>query len=535
MKNIIFILIFISCLFFNQFLYAGGRRVEVKDGWFYVDGDRFFVKGIVYEGWRPHQAPGEDNVDLKLADNDFSKIKEAGFNTIRTAGGLTPELIDLAKKHGLMVMHGIWFEKDINYIDPEKIRYAINMVEENVKWAKKHDNILCYLIMNEPPMERVEEAGKSGTEEFLKKIYPAAKKLDPGTPVSFTNWAPLDFIDQSFFDAICFNVYCWSPNIISYSLGYRDYVKYLKQKIAKNKPLIITEFGLSISKECINKTGPGNLGYGGNTEQEQKDALLSMYDELIQANAQGGCVHEWIDTWWRPSDKHIHNDAPEEWFGIIDIDTNPKGVPRAAYYALKEYNQAIVVKPKGFSYYRKIVPIEVYTTELVNSIEYKIGTILKGNLTKSSNHWWNTEFDSNVLKDGKHVLEITAKDKNEKALCCKKIPIFIANTIQPEIPYKVQIITDKPNYKSGDMMNIIIKVTDTKNQPVANKEVYCSYFNAVGWQETSFQRTTNAKGEAYCKYQHFGQGFLKVAAGVKYQKEDYQSVYGDIITVETTK
>ena len=173
-----FIVVFFAMSLFSNYsaILANGAKqdtykVEVKNGWLYVNGEKFFVKGIVYEGWRPNQSPEHlDRVDSELLENDFRMIKEAGFNTIRTAGGLTPDMIAAAKRHGLMVIHGIWFEKDIDYQDPDKIRYAQDMVQENAKWAKGFDNIITYLLMNEPSVERVKDAGGAGIENFLKRI-----------------------------------------------------------------------------------------------------------------------------------------------------------------------------------------------------------------------------------------------------------------------------------------------------------------------------------------------------------------------------
>src|SRR5689334_22458267 len=33
-------------------------RVEIREGRFYVDGEPFYVRGVGYAPWRPHQHPG---------------------------------------------------------------------------------------------------------------------------------------------------------------------------------------------------------------------------------------------------------------------------------------------------------------------------------------------------------------------------------------------------------------------------------------------------------------------------------------------
>ncbi len=36
-------------------------QVEVRNSWFYVNGEKFFVKGVNYCTWRPGKSPGEPN------------------------------------------------------------------------------------------------------------------------------------------------------------------------------------------------------------------------------------------------------------------------------------------------------------------------------------------------------------------------------------------------------------------------------------------------------------------------------------------
>jgi len=511
-------------------------KIEIKNGWFYVNGERFFVKGVNYCGWRPGRSPHDlDNVDLKLAENDFRLIKEAGFNTIRTAGGLNPELMELAKKYGLMVMYGIWFDRDINYSDPEKIKYATDMVKKNVEWAKDFDNILCYLVMNEPVMERVREAGKADTEDFLKNIKNAVKSIDPNRNVSFANWVPLSFIDHSFWDAICFNVYNYAPVTITYSLGYKGYIEWLKDTIAKDKPLIITEYGLSVSERRIGEGNSENFGYGGNSLDAQKTGVIKMYDDIIQAGAQGGCVFEWIDTWWMQGDKREHDNHPEEWFGVLGIDTmtsDPKGTLRPVYQALKEYNQAIVVEPKKLNYYSGEVPIEIYSTDKINLIQYRINENHWQYLKKQGDFWWKAKWNSEKWEDGRQVLEIKTLGQDNNLLCSKKIEFWTANkNSMPPLPYQVEIITDREGYRIKEKMQIKIKVVDAKGRPIGNQAVYYSFFQPIGWDEFKYQSTTNEKGEIDTQYSTFTPGYITVAAGVLYKDGDYERNFGNVKAV----
>lgn len=508
------------------------NKVEIKNGWLYIDGERFFVKGVVYEGWRPNQSPHRlDRVDPELVENDFRLIREAGFNTIRTAGGLSPEMIALAKKYGLMVMHGIWFEKDINYRDPDKIKYAINLVQQDVKWAKDFDNIITYLVMNEPPVERVKDAGGTSTENFLKRIKVAVKSVDPDKPISIANWIPVAFIDHSFWDVVCFNAYIYSPSTIAYSLGYQRYIEWLKEKKAKDKPLIITEFGLSVSKTSLGLSEIGCFKYGGNTLKDQKEAVLQMYEDIIEAGAQGGCVHEWVDTWWRPANPSEHEDDPEEWFGILGIDnkeSDPRGTSRPIYYALKEYNQALIIEPKRLKFYQGEIPVEIYTTENVSLVQCCINNKRWIDLVKEGRFWWKIKIDLAKEEDGKQAFKIRALDKNKNILCSKKIDLWLANKTEPLLFPKAEITIDKNEYAIKEKMRIKIRVTDADNKPIPNQMVYYSFLQPVDWSEYKNKKVTDANGEINTQFSTFTPGCIIVSAGIIYKNGGFEKRLGDI-------
>lgn len=506
--------------------------IEVKDGWLYVNAEKFFVKGIVYEGWRPHQTPQrQDTIDPGLLENDFRLIKEAGFNTIRTAGGLTPEMIALARKHGLMVMHGIWFEKDIDYLDPQRLTEATSIVQENLAWAKNFDNIITYLVMNEPPVTRVKDAGKAGTEAFLRKIAEAVRKIDPRKPVSIANWIPTAFISTTFWDVACFNAYINSPSSIAYALGYARYIEWLKQEKAKHKPLIITEAGLSVSKTSSGVSEVGCYKYGGNTLEEQKEGIIKMYGDAIESGVQGICIHEWLDTWWRPSNPAVHEDNPEEWYGIVGIDSinsDMKGLPRPAYYALKEYNQALIIEPKRLRYYQKEIPIEIYTTANVAQVQYRLDAKSWVDLTKSGKLWWSGREDVTKETQGKHIFAIRALDKDGNILCSKRMNLWVYHQSKTLSFSKVEVVLDKDEYAIKEKMKIKIKVTGVDGKPVPNETVYYSFFQPINWVEIKNRKVTDKNGEINTQYSTFDPGYVVFSAGIVYRDGEFEKRLGDI-------
>jgi len=516
--------------------------MEVKGDWIYVDGERFLVKGVGYSGWRPHQLPWQTRPDPEIIENDFRMIKEAGFNTIRTWSALNPKELELARKYGLMVMQGIFVDPTRDFASPIYQNYVVTTVKNQVRYYLKEPNIMLFMVANEPPIERVHSSGVENAEKILKLMVDTVHQLDPKKIVTFSNWVQLSFLDHSMLPVIAFNVYMYEPHIVNHALGYKWYIEWLKKTVSRNKPLIISEFGLSVSPY-----GPGNMGRGGNTEEEQRDGVIQMWDDIINAGATGGCVFEWNDEWWKnydySGDQHKHETSdPEEWFGILEIkddSSDPKGRPRLVYEALKKYNQAILVTPNNIDIYSGIIPVEVYTTENIKQLFYKIDEKEWQPLEKKSKHWWGTEWDTSKESNWKHIFRIKALDKDENVISTKERVVWTNNTPGFEPPYlNVKITTDKEKYVVGPKMEkmiVMVTVTDKDGKPVKGIPVDYAFYEARFWQSIHGTKHTDENGQIELEYYVNESGFVNIGAGVTLRMGEYSRKFGDVIAVEVEK
>jgi len=518
------------------------HKVTVKGDWFYVDGERFLVKGVGYSGWRPHQLPWQERPDPKFMENDFRMIKDAGFNSLRTWTALNTKELALARKYGLMVLQGIFVDPTRDFASPIYQNYVVTTVKNQVRYYLKTPNILMFLIANEPPAERVRTSGVNNTIKVLTLMVDAVKQLDPSKIVTFSNWVQLAFLDLPMLPIAAFNVYMYAPDIVSHALTYKTYVEWLKKNKAKNRPLIITEFGLSVSSY-----GTGKMGRGGNTEQEQRDGDIMMWDNIINAGATGGCVFEWNDEWWKNYDysgdqnKHETSD-PEEWFGLIGIKdetSDYKGRPRLVYNAFKKYNQAILVNPKNIEFYKGIIPVEVYTTDNVKNLFYRINKGAWSLLQHTSRHWWTVKWDTASGKDGKQSLEIKALDETGSVLCTKERTIWINNQpgfVPPVL--NIKITTNKKKYIIGQKMGKIILtvvVTDSQGRPVPNQEIDFAFYESRFWQSLHGSKKTDKDGKAVVEYYINESGFINIGVGSTLKLGEYTRRFGDVIAVEVEK
>ncbi|MEW5693948.1 MAG: glycoside hydrolase family 2 TIM barrel-domain containing protein [Candidatus Hydrogenedentota bacterium] len=333
-KLVIVFLIFPSILF--------SKNISIKNNLLYVADKPFYILGVGWEpGCRYGSLPWERKFEPELIRWDFEMIKEMNANTIRGWGEYKGEELELAKEYGLKVIQGIWVDYNKYFvIDEDNQNKILNDIKNIIKKNKQYDHILFYLVMNEPRSDLLIDVGPEEFNRRFINLRNAVKEADTDALVSFSNCPLTDYIDFSIWDVVCFNVYPYGPETLRYAMGYNGYINWLKREIAKDKPLIITELGLSVSPE-----GPGKGGYGGNTLEEQADGMEKMMRSILNTKVAGLCPFMWTDGWWKspqnrtPENKFIHDPHPEEWFGItevVDTINNIFGRPRPVYYTIQK-------------------------------------------------------------------------------------------------------------------------------------------------------------------------------------------------------
>jgi len=339
--------------------FSPAQQLEVRDGWHWIDRRKFFIKGIGYETHcRPGQAPWIYSFDADLIRFDLARIRDAGFNTIRTWGALTEEEMNLVEESGLKILFGIWIDPAGNFGDAAFRTAAFNQVQNVLRYTPRFRSIIGYLIMNEPQVEHIHDTGAEKLVSLWNMIVNLIHSKHRGVPVSFANTMIGDFIDMDLFDLAAYNAYIYNPVTLSRSHGYSGFLRFLKSRRSPGMPMVITEFGLSVSP---GNTG-GQYGYGGNTEEEQAEGDLIMYRGLIEAGVQGGCVFQYHDGWFKAGNEKVHDSSPEEWFGLIAFSnaSDKHGTPRPAWNEFTTYNKAFIVNPKNGGIYSAAVPVEVF-------------------------------------------------------------------------------------------------------------------------------------------------------------------------------
>jgi hypothetical protein len=332
-------------------------RIELKDGWYVIDGHKVLINAIGYEsGARPGETP-YDHSDRNLAQvrRDLKIIKAAGFNGIRTWSQMSEAELKVVQASGLKVIFGIWLKPDEDFSDAKVVAQDLALIRRVLAYSRNYDCVITYLIMNEPMPEHIRKVGAQATRDLWARSIELIHQLHPGVPVTISgNTAITEWLDMNLFDVYGRNAYDYKDGS-NFTHGFANSQRAITDSLGRGKPVLLTEFGRSVSRQ-------GSGLYGGNSLQEQADAMLRYYRDILDSGATGLCPFYYADGWWKAGSPVIHNDEAEEWFGFFGFKDlkDTIGYPRPAWHALKQYNKALIASPKNQQFYQNEVPVEAF-------------------------------------------------------------------------------------------------------------------------------------------------------------------------------
>ena len=463
------------------FGYAQSKtKIELKDNWYHLDGQKFFIKAIGYEiGARPGQHPYEDEKkdDLDLMKFDLENIKKGGYNTIRTWSQYSEAQLKLVQESGLKLIMGIDIKPDKDYGNPEFIKESEVELKRVLKYAKKYDCIITYLVINEPQTDHIHSVTGKAFVDLMKTLINVIHQGHPGIPVTLSANAMIsDYMDESIFDVYAYNCYDHAEAQTA-TMGFKDYIMGLNKLNGLDKPFITTEFGYSVSPSG------GNGRYGSNTLQQQSEGLISNYRDLIDAGAVGMCPFYYADGWWKGGDKSDHSlEQPEEWFGFWGYsDLNDKyGSPRPVWYAMRDYMKGLIISPKNKSMHTNtIVPMEFYNDKDVKKIvvKYRDKVIYSKNITHEGYFADQLNIDPIGIEDMELAFEFY--DKDNQIIKNEMINILASKT-DFELPVLSIEVTPGKDLNEGKIASIKTKIETNENFKLVG-DLKVSYNTHLGW------------------------------------------------------
>jgi hypothetical protein len=455
-------------------------KIELKDNWYYLDGQKFFIKAIGYEiGARPGQHPYEGNRkdDLELMKFDLENIKRGGYNTIRTWSQYSEAQLKLVQKSGLKLILGLEINPEADYGDSTFINKSKTELEKVLSYAKKYDCIITYLVINEPQTDHIHSVTGKAFVNLMKTMIDLIHKEHPGIPVTLSANAMIsDYMDESIFDVYAYNCYDHAEAQTA-TMGFKDYIMGLNELNGLDKPFITTEFGYSVSPSG------GNGRYGSNTLKQQSDGLISNYRDLIDAGAVGMCPFYYADGWWKGGEKSDHSlNQPEEWFGFWGYsDLNDKfGSPRPVWFAMRDYMKGLILSPKNKSMHTNtIIPIELYNDKDVKKVvvKFRDKVIYSKNITKEGYFADQLTIDPVGIEDMELAFEFY--DKDNQIIKNESINILASKTVF-ELPVLTIEVTPNKDLNDGKIASIKTKIETNENFKLVG-DLKMSYNTHLGW------------------------------------------------------
>jgi hypothetical protein len=459
-------------------------RLEIKDGWYYIDGQKFFVNALGYEiGARPGQNPYvKRRSEPERVKSDIDAIKKAGFNAIRTWSELSEEELKVVQASGLKVVLGIGINPEEDFSDPEVVDRFMDIVGNVLAYSKNYDSVITYIIMNEPMPQHIRNVGAQATVDLWTKIRNLIHQEHPGIPVTISgNSAITEFVDMNLFDVYGYNAYDYDG--FNYTHGFANASRILAQMNGQGKPLLLTEFGLSVSRE------QGEARYGGNTLLAQMQMLPWYYRQLLDAGAAGACPFYYADGWWKGKEPAKHDDTPEEWFGFWGYRDlkDTVGYPRPVWHAMKQYNNALISSPRNQTFYKNEIPLEIFLQDAVNSIRVVYQDRILYSREDIANNYLedSISFAGDGLSDRELIFEFYDKDQE-----LIKLESIIVLTADKEVEWpKLTITTPLKNLEESQQVSVDIKLENNSLFTLA-EEVRYLYSTHIGWSRGERRRWT---------------------------------------------
>ena len=234
------------------------ETVTVSDGQLQVGGKPFQIHGITYAD--------------KPKPEDFKKMAELEVNALRTwgTGDTTKTLLDLAEKHHMKVLLGIWMrhgrpgaegDDSFNWTNDEKGKQAqMDSALNAVKKFKDHPAVLGWGVGNEVILNIATEPEKEAYAKYLETVCKAIKQLDPNHPVaSVSAWTT----DVPYWEKHCPSLDLYGINVYGYAVFA---VPGELKKLGVKKPFFLGEFGATGEWELK----PDSNGVRPEPKDEQK-------------------------------------------------------------------------------------------------------------------------------------------------------------------------------------------------------------------------------------------------------------------------
>jgi len=526
MKNLSLItgimLIFLSPLCAGEMF----PKIRLRDGKFYAGKEELHLVTMGYNPLRPGQ--GDEHLQILTEENvqwidlDLERIKAAGFNSIRTWHMQNEKVQELARKHGLWVVGGIWTRTNLDLDDAEAVERAVQLVAQMARSYSRFPNTAGLLLLNEPNVATLLKQDPEKVKRYFDRLVETAHENCPDVPVSFSNWPNAAFVDPSSWDFISQNLYAWSLTRFQSAIGYRGFIEGIRKICTRNKkqPFYVSECGGYAP--VPNPEIQNNENRACEVPDEEKQAELASleWNEVHQLGLAGAAYLCWCDCWSATGQKDVHDMHYDEWYGVVSFDENFEGTLRPAYYALQRANQAIVTEPDSEMIYRGKIPVSVDLADEVERIELLVDGKSQGVFPREEGHWFRHTIEESRRDLVAHEVMLRAFGRGGVLLNKVKRTAWTARE------NRLPVLQIEHHDKKGRAF-FTFKLEDERGDGIPNAKIHWGLLDPVAWLQKDGMIQTDANG--VCELEKPMPGnFLLMGGGYEYQRGGFQRKITDL-------
>ncbi len=353
----------------DEFFYKkiGFRRVEVKDGIFFLNGKNIKLKGVNRHDTHPQKGYV---TDFEHMLRDVRLMKENNINTVRTSHYPNdPRFYELCDQYGLYVVseadletHGSVYVQDLTYfVDNETYEaHCIDRIMRMVESLKNNSSILLWSLGNE-----------SGWGRNHRKACSLIRQRDTSRLIHCeTNSVMVDYNDRKWQESE-------KPYLDVYSNMYPS-LEHMKKYLSSSdgRPYFLCEYSHAMGNSCGDLADYWDFFY-------QNDRVM------------GGCVWEWcehtIELISKEGKRYYgyggdFGDPINLYNFCADGITSPERKPRSALLELKNVYAPVKIESDG----EKIKIINRYSFLSLEHCRFVWSVQLNGKTIKSG------EFQSKI-------------------------------------------------------------------------------------------------------------------------------------------
>ena len=265
-------------------------RLETDGKFFRRNGRRFWLKTVTYG---PFPLDKEPSLAAEL-----SKIRDAGFDSIRVFTLPDATFLDEAERAGLIVFTGLDWNHYEDFLSRPSILSASRIrLSAWLETSAVHPALAGVYVGNEIPSDLVRWMGPLAVREAIEGLIELGKRAAPQLLFAYANYPSTEYLEPGNADFTAFNIYLEDKQALA------AYLRRL-QNIAGDRPLVVSEFGMDTAR---------------NSAEKQAETLGWALEISHHEEAAGFTVYAWSDLW-----KNAGREILDWSFGITDREGNPK-------------------------------------------------------------------------------------------------------------------------------------------------------------------------------------------------------------------